>query len=98
MIDDLKLLVIGTIKSLVKQDGLKIDITTLEDMSESINWKLIDSKKQIINYQTKYCFEYKSITNIKQTMFIQIEMTLELNTVIAINVITNPNQKITKYE
>lgn len=98
MKEELKYIITGIVRSLVSQGGLKITTSLLEDMSVPENWSCIDTKTSVITQSIMWCYQYLPIDIIKsQEYFLQIELQTEFKTVVSINVITNEENKIIKY-
>ena len=96
MQEDIKHIVVGAVKSIAQEGGLKLSESVLSDMGEVDNWQFIDSHTQAINAATTWCYEFNPPEHEEQH-FLQVEIKTEFKTVVGINIITNEDQKISLY-
>lgn len=96
MKEQLKHIIVGTVKSIKHSGGLNISESLLNLLTNIDNWCYVDSKSLIINNTTNWCYEYKAPENTEE-YFLQIELSTEWKTVTAINLITNEEDRISAY-
>jgi hypothetical protein len=96
MKEELKDIVIGVVNSLGSQGGFNFSTSLYDAVINKDNWQLVATKHALINESSMWCYEF---INTKDTdYFLQVEIQTEFKTVVAINVISNPETKITTYE
>lgn len=96
MTEDIKHIIVGIIKSFIYSGGIKVSDTLIPFLTDTYNWHYVDSKTQIINNTSTWCFEYIGPEN-SEEYFLQVELQIERKTVVAVNVISNEENKITAY-
>jgi len=96
MKEEIRHIVVGTVKSIAYAGGIGVSESLLELLTDVDNWQYVDSKTQIVNSATTWCYEYKPPED-TQEYFLQVELSTEWKTVTAINVITNEEERITAY-
>jgi hypothetical protein len=96
MEEELKFLVVGTIKSIEYAGGIKVGASIKDALINIDNWKLVDKTHQLINSISHWCFEFVTPDELEE-YFIQVEVKTEFRTVTAFNVITNEEDRITAY-
>lgn len=97
MEDQLKYLVVGTVKSMAYAGGIKTTEENKEFITNPDNWKLVATKHRIINLTKFWCFEYVQPEE-AEDFFLQLEVRTEYNTVVAFNLITKEEDRIIQYE
>lgn len=97
MKEELKDIIIGTLGTFIETQALKVPSSLEEELKNKNNWFLITTKRQIINDSCMWCYQFREEEDTSTPYFIQIEIQTEFKTVVAINVITDEKNKITKY-
>lgn len=87
MLDEAKAIVIGAVGTAIKEMGIKCSSSQAEDLLKFENWNLSHTKEGVIDYSTSLLYEYK-------LSFMQIELKIQHNTVVSINIITDPFKRI----
>lgn len=90
MLDTAKAIVLGTVGTAIKQMGIKCSQTEADELLKFENWEFADSYETIIDRSTYLLFEY-------QPSFMQVELRVVNNTVVGINLVTDPMKRL-KYE
>ncbi len=96
MKEEIRHIVVGTVKSIAYAGGIQVSESLLELLTNVDNWHYVDSKTQIINNFTTWCYEYRPPED-TEDYFLQVELSTEWKTVTAINVITNEEERVTAY-
>jgi len=96
MKEEIKHIVVGTVKSIAYAGGIQVSGSLLELLINVDNWDYVDSKTQLINSVTIWCYEYQPPEDTEE-YFLQVELSTEWKTVTAINVITNEEERVTAY-
>ena len=96
MKEEIKHIVVGTVKSLAYAGGIRVSESLLELLTNIENWHYVDSKTQIVNQATNWCYEYRPPED-TEDYFLQVELSTEWKTITAINVIANEENRITSY-
>jgi len=87
MLDQAKAIVLGTVGTAIKQMGIQCSQSEADELLKFENWELADTKEYIIDRSTSLLFEY-------QLNFMQVELRIINNTVVGINVITDPMKRL----
>ena len=87
MVDELKYIVIGTIKTAIQKGGLMISAGEQDELTNLDNWKHVDTEDYIINTMTKFLFEYR-------LRFMQVEIQVERTTIVGLNIVTDELKRI----
>jgi hypothetical protein len=96
MREEIKHIIVGTVKSFAYAGGLKVSESLLSLLTNVDNWYYVDSKNQIISNSTVWCFEYRAPED-TEDYFLQVELYTEWKTVTAINVIAREENRISAY-
>lgn len=96
MKEEIKHIVVGAVKSIAYAGGIKASETLIQLLTNVDNWHYVDSKTQIINNSTTWCYEYIPPEDTEE-YFLQVELNTEWKTITAINIIANEENKITAY-
>lgn len=87
MLDQAKAIVLGTVGTAIKQMGIQCSQSEADELLKFENWELADTQEYIIDRSTFLLFEY-------QLGFMQVELRVVNNTVVGINMITDPMKRL----
>jgi len=90
MLDEAKAIVLGTVTTAIKQMGIKCSQSQADELLKFENWELADTQEYVVDRSTCLLFEH-------QIDFMQVELKIQNNTVVGINIITDPMKRL-KYE
>ena len=87
MVDELKFIVLGTLRAAIGQGTVKVTDSEKEELINFDNWSLVDTEDYIISTKTNFLYEYR-------LKFMQVEIQMERTTIVGINIVTDELKRI----